>query len=177
MKTIIIGERACGETTFIKNVIIPSANGNFLVVDFNAEYTEYANNNIQLIHPLDITKIKNQLTEIIKSTDDNTLIILDDFKQFLSPTMDDNYKMSYKWLNDIMKNKKVVLSVKAILSGDSQGYNSLISDFDDIEKIYFIYSSSRNDEGKIDLFISENKNIMIEKIERSSLVVKYWNKN
>ncbi len=127
MKTLIIGQRGIGVTTFIKNKIIPTLSDNFVVFDMFNEYIDYKGN---VLH---ITGLEPSVLEdrVVGTIALNDLIIMDFFKQYLQPKKDDYYGWGFRWLHEILENKTAILSFPSIKHIDA-----CFTDGEDIEKIY-----------------------------------------
>ena len=119
----LVGKRAVGKTRFIKNHILPCVN-NYLVLDFNNEYSEWKEDKKGIILSPD-SRDKNYIIELIKKYSDRLIIIED--ANILNSTR------GLRWLFDELNNNYILVyqefeNIKNIT--DKFDY---IYDFDTIE--------------------------------------------
>lgn len=77
-KILLIGDRGCGKTTFIKERVIPNIQHSYKAIDFCGEYDSIpANHVIRMSDDCSIVDLKNKLIDISKNTPDDTAIIAD----------------------------------------------------------------------------------------------------
>lgn len=151
MKTIIIGRKGIGITHLINNKIIPSLKENdFLIFDLNDEYSKYKGNCFPLMS-FDIGERREKVIGMISSA--NRPIILDAFQAYIFPKRDSRNKLSYEWLNDMLKNKTSILTTWSVRQLEE-------SRLDDIEKIYLF--DTFDDKEIRNNFILKYKNIIEE---------------
>lgn len=140
MKKIIIGTIATGKTTLIVRRFIPKIK-KYIVFDFCNEYFRLIDNkeNIKTFKEgLIGSELKIQVTSVIRSIDNDTVIIIDNTNLLYTPNEKEKDN-GFLWLNDELKNKQFILvfqSIQSIIEG------GLANDFDDV--YYFETRDSYN---------------------------------
>lgn len=113
MKTILIGQKGIGATTFIKNELIPNLKdpSDFMAFDLTRDYVDYPLPHQRIIvDGLVSGKGKEAFIKLIKSCKETT-IILDCYRAFLMPQKDNSGYLSYEWLEEILEGKEVIMSI------------------------------------------------------------------
>ena len=116
MKTILIGMKGIGITTFIKEKLITAISNTKSILIFDA-FDEYKNYDaIGVCRVSSFGKLtlaeRNELVQAQLSSEINRdkTIILDGFRSYLNPRKDSTGNLSYEWLNHLLHGKESILT-------------------------------------------------------------------
>jgi len=135
MKTILIGRKGAGVTTFIKTKLIPNLKS-YVVIDFTGEYKGMYEIHCGSKYSF---KERREIVEKVFSNPEYETIILDNAIAFLNPDKDCFYNLSFKWLMDLCHAKNVIFNC----------YN-----WSDMKNLFYV---SHNSEAEIYLFSVEGQ--------------------
>ncbi len=141
MKTFIVGMRGIGVTHFLKNELLPKIDESkrVAIMDFTGEWAReqsvaYQYQTLPFHEFRTAREIRLAVGMCLEVLHKDAVIILDSWKSYLSPQAEDPSRpasadnpATYKWLNDLLKNRTAILTTLAMRD---------LSAFRDIEKIY-----------------------------------------
>lgn len=117
MKKVIIGRRGVGKTTLIVTEILPALHGvqDYVIIDFNDEYRFLDNPSVQLFSFADKVQVinndakhlKEQVIDIIRRTNKETVLIIDSADTLRYNTID--LIDDFLWLKELLLHKKCIL--------------------------------------------------------------------
>lgn len=162
MKKLLIGKMGVGKTTLIVKKIIPALE-KYLVLDFYQEYPKLLLDKTK-IHQFERgligNKLRDQSIDIIRSTNDDTTLIIDNTNLLYFPKQggwNQHGDGGFLWLKKELKNKKYVLvfqSIQSVTKGDVPDI------FDDI--YYFPTRDSDSERTSyLALQMAEKKNVIL----------------